>query len=66
MGTEEPLSKLAAIKKKGLLFLWAALTFFLPFIHMFLDSRAQRCYRGAGNWEFSILGFKRHSTCCVP
>lgn len=68
MGTEDPLSKLTAIKKRGLLFPWAALTFFLPFIHMFLDSRAQRCYRGAGkgSWEFSILGCKKHSTCCVP
>lgn len=43
--TEEPLSKLTAIKKKGLLFPWASLTFFPQFIHTFLDSRAQHCGR---------------------
>lgn len=55
--TVEPLSKLTAIKKKGLPFPWASLTFFPQFIHTFLDSGAGHCYEGAGkgNGELSIF-----------
>lgn len=42
----ESLSKLIAIKKKGLLFPWAPSTFFPQFIHAFIDSGAGRCLLG--------------------
>lgn len=63
----ESLSKLTAIKKKGLLFPWAPLTFFPQFIHTFIDSRAGHCYGGVGkqNGGYPFWGFKEHCMLCV-